>query len=62
MRTNGTLAPETVTLGDTLAADRAQAYVDWLSEQTGRNYRLPTAAELAALKAARTGAGLSSTT
>ncbi|MCS3939741.1 formylglycine-generating enzyme required for sulfatase activity [Salinibacter ruber] len=88
MRANGTLVPETVTLGDTLtvgrfevtraqfraydadfevpsgtaeypahglAADRAQAYVDWLSEQTGRNYRLPTAAELAALKAARAG-------
>ncbi len=88
VRANGTLVPETVTLGDTLtvgrfevtraqfraydadfevpsgtaeypahglAADRAQAYVDWLSEQTGRNYRLPTAAELAALKAARAG-------
>ncbi|MEF8866730.1 MAG: prolyl oligopeptidase family serine peptidase, partial [Salinibacter sp.] len=87
-RVNGTLVPETVTLGDTLtvgrfevtraqfrafdssydvpegtadhpannlSADRAQAYVDWLSEQTGQNYRLPTADELAALKNARSG-------
>jgi dienelactone hydrolase len=84
----GTLAPETVTLGDTLtvgrfevtraqfrafdpdyavppgtadypahgvSAERAQAYVAWLSEQTGRSYRLPTAAELEALKEARAG-------
>jgi formylglycine-generating enzyme required for sulfatase activity len=87
-RVNGVLAPETVTLGDTLtvgrfevtraqfrafdpdyevppgtadypasgvSAERAQAYVAWLSEQTGRSYRLPTAAELEALKAARAG-------
>ena len=88
-RVNGVLAPETVTLGDTLTvgrfevtraqfraydadfgvpsgtanhpandltAQQAQAYVDWLSEQTGRDYRLPTAEELDALKAARAGA------
>jgi dipeptidyl aminopeptidase/acylaminoacyl peptidase len=85
---SGTLAPETVTLGDTLtvgrfevtraqfrafdddyevppgtadypahgvSAERAQAYVAWLREQTGRSYRLPTAAELEALTAARAG-------
>jgi formylglycine-generating enzyme required for sulfatase activity len=85
---NGTLAPETVTLGDTLAvgrfevtraqfqaydsdfkvpsgtadypanglsAEQAEAYVEWLSEQTGRTYRLPTAEELTALKKARSG-------
>ena len=85
---NGTLAPETVTLSDTLtvgrfevtraqfqafedaydvpsgtanypahgiSAEQAQAYVAWLSEQTGRSYRLPTADELKALQAARTG-------
>ena len=38
-----------------LSADRAQAYVDWLSEQTGQKYRLPTADELAALREARGG-------
>jgi dipeptidyl aminopeptidase/acylaminoacyl peptidase len=87
-RVRGTLAPEPVTLADTLtvgrfevtraqfraydadydvppgtanypanglSAEQAQAYVDWLSEETGRNYRLPTAAELTALKAARSG-------
>ena len=87
-RVNGTLVPETVTLGDTLTVGRfevtraqfrafdgdyavasgtadypandvtaaqAEAYVEWLSEQTGRSYRLPTAAELEALAAARTG-------
>ena len=87
-RVNGVLAPETVTLGDTLTvgrfevtraqfrahdpdrevppstanhpangltAQQAQAYVDWLSEQTGRDYRLPTAEELTALKNARSG-------
>jgi dipeptidyl aminopeptidase/acylaminoacyl peptidase len=86
---NGVLAPETVTLGDTLTVgrfevtraqfhafddryavpdgtanhpanglshDQAQAYVEWLSEQTGRSYRLPTQAELKALKAHRSGA------
>ncbi len=85
---NGTLAPETVTLGDTLTVGRfevtraqfqtfedgydmptgtanypandvsqeqAQAYVEWLSEQTSRTYRLPTAKELKALKKARSG-------
>ena len=87
-RVRGTLAPETVTLSDTLtigrfevtraqfrafdadysvpagtanyptnglSAEQAQAYVDWLSEQTGRSYRFPTADELAALKNARAG-------
>jgi dipeptidyl aminopeptidase/acylaminoacyl peptidase len=87
-RANGTLVPETVTLGDTLtigrfevtraqfhvynadyeissgtaeypangvSAEQADAYVEWLSEQTGRSYRLPTADELEALKAARSG-------
>ena len=86
---NGTLTPETVTLGDTLTVGRfevtraqfqaydsefeiptgtpnypangisaevAEAYVEWLRKQTGRDYRLPTAAELAALKKARSGA------
>ncbi len=38
-----------------LSGEQAQAYVDWLSEQTGRTYRLPTAEELAALKKARSG-------
>ena len=85
---NGTLVPETVTLGDTLtvgrfevtraqfqqfdadatvpqgtddypasgiSAEQAQAYVDWLSGETGRTYRLPTAAEHRALRAARSG-------
>jgi len=88
VRVNGTLVPETVTLGDTLTAgrfevtraqfqafdpdydvpagtatypandvtrERAEAYVEWLRGQTGRDYRLPTADELAALKAARAG-------
>ncbi len=87
-RVNGTLVPETVTLGDTLTVGRfevtraqfrahdasyevapgtadhpandisreqAQAYVEWLSEETGRSYRLPTAAELETLKASRSG-------
>jgi len=86
---DGILAPETVTLGDTLTVgrfevtraqfrafddgytvpvgtddypandlshDEAQAYVEWLSEQTGRSYRLPTDAELKALKIHRSGA------
>ena len=86
---NGTLVPETVSLGDTLTvgrfevtraqfhafdgsyavppgtahhpangltAEQAQAYVDWLSAQTGQDYRLPTEAELEALKGARSGA------
>jgi len=85
---DGTLVPETVTLGDTLTVgrfevtraqfrafdadyevppgtadypahglspDQARAYVEWLSEQTGRSYRLPTATELEALAAARSG-------
>jgi predicted peptidase len=85
---NGTLTPEAVPLGDTLAvsrfevtraqfqaydsefaisagtanhpangisAEEAEAYVEWLREQTGRDYRLPTAKELTALKAARSG-------
>jgi formylglycine-generating enzyme required for sulfatase activity len=88
VRVNGTLVPETVTLGDTLAVGRfevtraqfqaydadvemtprtadypanglsaaqAEAYVEWLSEQTGRDYRLPTEKELTALKEARGG-------
>ena len=88
-RVDGTLVPETVTLGDTLTVGRfevtraqfrafdadygvppgtadypahdlspeqARAYVEWLSEQTGRTYRLPTAGELEALTAARSGA------
>jgi formylglycine-generating enzyme required for sulfatase activity len=87
-RVNGTLVPETVTLGDTLTAGRfevtraqfqaynseyevpsgtanypanglsaeqAEAYVEWLSEQTGRTYRLPTAEEMNALKTAQSG-------
>jgi hypothetical protein len=87
-RVRGTLAPETVALGDTLTIGRfevtraqygafdedydvpagtaeypandvspeaAEAYVEWLSEQTDRSYRLPTAAELKALKGARAG-------
>jgi dipeptidyl aminopeptidase/acylaminoacyl peptidase len=87
-RINDTLAPETVTLGDTLTVGRfevtraqfrahdadyavptgtvnypandlsteqVQAYVEWLSEQTGRDYRLPTAEELEVLKEARSG-------
>jgi len=87
-RMNGILAPETVTVGDTLtvgrfevtraqfraydadyevppgtanypvsgvSAEQAQAYVEWLREQTGRDYRLPTAKELEALEAARSG-------
>ena len=37
------------------SAEQAQAYVDWLSEQTGRDYRLPTADELRALKEVRSG-------
>ena len=85
---NGTLVPETVTIGDTLTVGRfevtraqfqaydseyevpsgtvnypangispeeAEAYFEWLSEQTGRDYRLPTAKELTALKKARGG-------
>jgi formylglycine-generating enzyme required for sulfatase activity len=39
-----------------LSPEQAEAYVEWLSEQTGRSYRLPTAAELKALKQARAGA------
>ena len=87
-RVNGTLVPETVTLGDTLTIGRfevtraqfraydagvdvppgtanypvhglspeaAEAYVEWLRDETGRDYRLPTAAELTALKSARSG-------
>jgi len=87
-RTDGTLVPETATLGDTLtigrfevtraqfqaydadyagssgtanypahglSSDQAQSYVEWLSEQTDRDYRLPTADELEALAAARSG-------
>ena len=87
-RVRDTLAPETVTLSDTLTIGRfevtraqygafdedydvpagtadypandvspeaAEAYVEWLSEQTDRSYRLPTAAELRALKGARAG-------
>ena len=79
----GVLAPETVTLGDTLDVGRfevtraqfqafrpsydvrpgtedypasglsfedAQAYVQWLSDTTGTAYRLPTQAELKALR------------
>jgi dipeptidyl aminopeptidase/acylaminoacyl peptidase len=38
-----------------LTAEQARGYVDWLSEQTGRRYRLPTPAELEALAAARSG-------
>jgi len=38
-----------------LSAEQAQAYVDWLSDQTGRDYRLPTAKELTALKKAQSG-------
>jgi len=38
-----------------LSPEQAEAYVEWLSEQTGRSYRLPTAAELQALKQARAG-------
>jgi dienelactone hydrolase len=38
-----------------ISAEQAEAYVGWLGEQTGRNYRLPTAAELEALKKARSG-------
>jgi hypothetical protein len=85
---NGTLAPETVPLNDTLAvgrfevtqaqfrtfasdyegisnapdhpahglsAEQAQAYVEWLREETGRNYRLPTADELEHLAETRSG-------
>ena len=85
---NGTLAPETVPLNDTLAvgrfevtqaqfhafdadyemtpgtadhpahglsAEQAQAYVEWLEEQTGRAYRLPTTAELDLLAEKRSG-------
>lgn len=88
VRINGILAPETVTLGDSLTVgrfevtqaqyqayagegavsdetanrpahgltqDEAQAYVDWLSEETGRSYRLPTKSELEALAKARSG-------
>lgn len=80
---NGVLAPEVVTLGDTLEVGRfevtraqlrafrpsyevapgtedypasgltfedAQAYVQWLSDTTGTAYRLPTKAELEALR------------
>jgi len=87
-RVNGTLVPETVTLGDTLTVgrfevtraqfqtydseyevpsgtanypanglsqDQALAYVEWLNDQTGRDYRLPTAEEMKALKKARSG-------
>jgi hypothetical protein len=38
-----------------VSREQAEAYVEWLSEQTDRSYRLPTAAELKALKAARAG-------
>lgn len=34
-----------------ISADRAEAYVDWLRDQTGRNYRLPTTEELKQLEA-----------
>ncbi|MFO8098259.1 MAG: prolyl oligopeptidase family serine peptidase [Salinibacter sp.] len=87
-RVNGTLAPETVPLNDTLAvgrfevtqaqfrafasdyegvpdapdhpahglsAEQAEAYVEWLREETGRDYRLPTKEELEMLKGKRGG-------
>ncbi|MFP4228884.1 MAG: prolyl oligopeptidase family serine peptidase, partial [Salinivenus sp.] len=38
-----------------LSADQAEAYVDWLREQTGRDYRLPTQGELEMLKEKRGG-------
>jgi dipeptidyl aminopeptidase/acylaminoacyl peptidase len=38
-----------------VSPEAAEAYVEWLSEQTDRSYRLPTAAELKALKGARAG-------
>jgi formylglycine-generating enzyme required for sulfatase activity len=38
-----------------ISAEQAKAYVEWLSNQTGRTYRLPTVAELEALAAARAG-------
>ncbi len=38
-----------------VSADRAQAYVEWLSETTGQSYRLPTTGELKALRAKRSG-------
>ena len=38
-----------------LSAEQAQAYVDWLREQTGRDYRLPRQAELDMLKEKRSG-------
>jgi len=39
-----------------LSPEQAQAYVEWLTEKTGQPYRLPSADELEALKAARGGA------
>jgi len=38
-----------------ISADRAEAYVDWLSETTGQSYRLPTADELKMLQSKRSG-------
>jgi hypothetical protein len=38
-----------------LSAEQARAYVAWLREQTGRDYRLPTTGELKTLKNTRSG-------
>ncbi len=38
-----------------VSAEQAEAYVDWLREETGRSYRLPTAHELEQLAEARSG-------
>jgi len=38
-----------------ISPEQAQAYVEWLRDETGRSYRLPSAAELKALKGARSG-------
>lgn len=38
-----------------ITAEQAEAYVEWLREETGRSYRLPTEDELNVLKSARSG-------